>query len=148
MEEVNYQFPDKEFNLSNYKKVILLFLLIIVIVPFYESKRVIRWGIQEEVKGSNIFQSSILLYAYESEKLKEIFDLNKFFKKEHAFWAKIKESPLVFHIEYPEEILKREITGLIEQKVEKLKEAEKTKVVEKPQTIKDSEAEKKLKKKQ
>jgi len=75
------------------KKAILLFLLIIVIIPFYESKRVLMWGIESEAQNENIFRYLVLLYAQKAEEIKTIFSLDRFFEKEQDFWQRMKESP-------------------------------------------------------
>jgi hypothetical protein len=86
---------EKEFFSSN-KKAILIFIFVILTVPFYESKRAIIWETQRPKQQNEIFSSIILVWAEKSEAIKEKFGLKDFFEKEHLFWLKIKKSPLVF----------------------------------------------------
>lgn len=105
MEEAYHSFinTSKKNNSFNPKIVIFLFILIILIVPFYESRRVIIWESQRKTHNeyllANIFRSSVLSYAYKAEEIKSIFGLDDFFEKEHHFWLKTKKSPLVFQEE-------------------------------------------------
>lgn len=99
-------------NFSNPKIAILLLLLIVLILGFYESEKVINWETPRETENHyNIFQSMILSYASFSEKIKSKLGLNNFFEKENNFWLKIKKSPLIFkenQIISPEESEKEE----------------------------------------
>ena len=81
---------------SSIQKAILLFILITLILPFYDSKRVIMWETQGAFQEENVFHSLILIYAKESEKLKKEVGLDVFFEKESSFWKAFKEPPLVF----------------------------------------------------
>jgi len=88
------------------KIVILILILIAIILPFSESKKILRWEIRGEQQKKNFFHSLVLSCAQESEKLKEKLGLANFFDKEDSFWNKLKESPLVFQpdiIEKPNE---------------------------------------------
>jgi len=110
------------------QKAILLFILITLILPFYDSKRVIMWETQGAFQEENVFHSLILLYAKESEKLKKEVGLDVFFEKESSFWKAFKEPPLVFQPtitesaekikleETPEEIVRKEEEKKIEEK--------------------------------
>jgi hypothetical protein len=64
------------------KKAILLFIIIIIIIPFCESKRVLKWGMESEFKKENIFSFLVLSYAYQAEKIKELLGWNNFSKEE------------------------------------------------------------------
>jgi len=113
---------------SSIQKAILLFILITLILPFYDSKRVIMWETQGAFQEENVFHSLILLYAKESEKLKKEVGLDVFFEKESSFWKAFKEPPLVFQPtitesaekikleETPEEIVRKEEEKKIEEK--------------------------------
>ena len=84
-------------NFSNPKVAILLFVIAILVLGFFESKKVITWEAPRETENHyNIFQSMILSYASFSEKIKSELGLNNFFEKENNFWLKIKKSPLIF----------------------------------------------------
>jgi len=111
------------------KIAILIFIIIAIILPFYESKKILRWGIQGEQQKKNLFHFLVLSYAKESEKLKEKLGLANFFDKEDSFWNKLKESPLVFQpniIEKPdEEITTGEKNKKGEEKKEQVIEDEK-----------------------
>lgn len=96
------------------------------------------WQTQGQTQTKNIFRSLLLFYAEESEKLKREFGLDEFFRKESAFWKKIKESPLIFQSifvkEKMEESVKEEIPkeetveeGAEERAVENKKEIPKKK---------------------
>ena len=80
------------------KIAIVLFVLILLIIPFYESKRVIIWGTQRETQEKNIFRSLVLLYAEKAEELKQKLGLDKFFEEEHSFWLKLKKSPVAAQV--------------------------------------------------
>ena len=113
---------------SSIQKAILLFILITLILPFYDSKRVIMWETQGAFQEENVFHSLILIYAKESEKLKKEVGLDVFFEKESSFWKAFKEPPLVFQPtitesaekikleETPEEIVRKEEEKKIEEK--------------------------------
>jgi len=104
MEQGYYSSISKKENSFNPKIVIFIFLLIILIIPFYESKRVIIWETQRKTHNeyalADIFRSTVLVYAHKSEEIKSILGLDNFFEKEHHFWLKIKKSPLVFQGEH------------------------------------------------
>lgn len=81
MEKGNFEFKNGGSNPFSPKIFILLFVLIVLVVPFFESKRVIEWEIQRETQNNNIFHSLIFSYASGAEKLKAEFGLNNFFGK-------------------------------------------------------------------
>lgn len=83
-------------------KAVLLFLLIAVVLPFYESERVIRWsslnlGQQEQ----NIIEGFLLKYAEFSEGLKNRLGLSQFFEREKEFWTYFSQSPIIFQNSLP-----------------------------------------------
>jgi hypothetical protein len=57
-------------NLLKPKIITLLFVLIVIFIPFFESKRVLSWGIQRETQHNNIFRSVLISYATWAERLK------------------------------------------------------------------------------
>lgn len=96
MRKENFQLKNKTPGPLFPKAVVFLFILIILVVPFYESKRVIIWGTQRETQRKNVFHSLVLSYASWAERLKGKAGLSGFFEKEHWFWLKLKKSPIVF----------------------------------------------------
>jgi len=72
---------------------IFVFIMIIIILPFCESKRFSL--LQKQEPNQNIFTETILKYSLFSESIKSKTGLNEYFEKEQEFWVKIKESPLV-----------------------------------------------------
>ena len=101
MPKENFQTQNKLAKLFNPKTAIFLFILIVLLVPLYESKRVLIWGTQRETQNENIFLSAVLAYAALAEEAKEEIGLDSFFKKEHFFWLKLKRSPIVFQEPIP-----------------------------------------------
>ena len=85
-----------KFNSAFVKIAIIIFALVVVIIPFYESKKVILWQSQDESHKYNIFSSFALQYAVLSEEIKKETRLDYFFAIENSFWSKIKESPVIF----------------------------------------------------
>ena len=96
MENNNLKSGDETPNFTSPKLAILVFVFIITLVPFYESKRVVIWETQREVQGDNIFRTAVLKYASAAEILKERLGLSIFFDKEHDFWLELKKSPILF----------------------------------------------------
>ncbi|MCX6722802.1 MAG: DUF459 domain-containing protein [Candidatus Staskawiczbacteria bacterium] len=74
---------------------IVVFILIIIFVPFYESKKIMIWGSQSEGQQYNIFDYFVFQYVIFSEEIKKDIGLNIFFNQEYGFWSKIKESPVI-----------------------------------------------------
>jgi hypothetical protein len=96
MKEI-FQTQNKENNFSAPRLAVIIFLLIVLITTFYESKKVIFWETPRETENKlNIFRSLVLSYASLAEKIKSNLGLNIFFEKENNFWAEIKKSPLIF----------------------------------------------------
>lgn len=73
---------------------IFIFISIIAILPFYESRRFSIWETQEPKQ--NIFTQAVLKYSLFSESFKAQVGLNKFFEKDQEFWSKTKKSPILF----------------------------------------------------
>ncbi len=95
MPEENFESENKALNSFSPKMAILLFVFIIIIVPFYESKRVVIWETQREAQKNSIFSLAVLAYAQAAENLKASAGLANFFEKEHSFWLELKKSPLI-----------------------------------------------------
>lgn len=107
---------------SNPKIAASLFILIVLLVPFYESKKVLLWGTQRENQKENIFHSLVLSYASFGETLKEKTGIDNFFQKEHSFWLKIKKSPVVFQkLVIEESIAEKKVISEEEEIVEEEK---------------------------
>lgn len=96
MENNNLKSGDKKPNFTSPILAILVFIFIIALVPFYESKRVVIWETQREAQGDNIFRTAVLNYASVAEMVKEKIGLSNFFDKEHDFWLGLKKSPVLF----------------------------------------------------
>ena len=96
MEKNNLNISKKIVELISPGRVILLFVLIILIVPFYESRRISIWTTQREGQKNNIFNSLLVSYLAEAEKIKAQAGLNGFFDAEQNFWLDLKKSPLVY----------------------------------------------------
>ena len=79
--------------LSSPKKAILIFVIFVIFVPFYESSKIILWETQRSA-STGPFNSMVLSYAYASERLKEVLGLAGFFEKDRALWLKMKEEPV------------------------------------------------------
>jgi len=77
-------------------KAILLFILIILIVPFYESKRISIWTTQRESQQGTIFNSILLSYVAGAENIKVQMGLSDFFDAEKDFWLGVKKSPVIY----------------------------------------------------
>ena len=90
------QFVAEKPNSVFTKIAILIFVLLVIVVPFYESKKIMMWTSQNEGKKYNIFSSFVLQYAVLSEEIKKETGLDLFFNEEYNFWSKIKESPIIF----------------------------------------------------
>lgn len=118
---------------SSPKIAILLFILLALILPFYESNRVIMWATQGGTQKENIFFSLVLYYAQASEKLKKNIGLDDFFKKEHSFWKEFKESPLIFQPVFVKELEKETITE--EEPKEEAVKDEKEKIEKTPKPL-------------
>lgn len=113
-------------------KAISIFILILLFIPFYESKRVIIWETQTKAQKENFFRPLLLNYSLFSESLKEKFGLENFFEKEHFFWLRLKKSPIIFQETkiQQEKVEEKEI-----EKVEKEEEKEKSLLIESPYRI-------------
>ena len=84
-------------NLSNGTKFkekwlfVVFFIFLMILLPFFESQKVILWNSQREESGLDIFQGVLLSYAEISETSKEKLGLSVFFEKESDFWQELKE---------------------------------------------------------
>jgi hypothetical protein len=96
MEEKSVNISEKISELINPEKVILLFVFIILLVPFYESRRISIWTTQREGQKDTIFNSVLVSYVAEVEKIKAQTGLDAFFDSEQDFWQDLKKSPLVY----------------------------------------------------
>ncbi len=86
-------------KITNFKIVIIIFVLIAILVPFYESGKVIRWATQNEKQRSEsfeLFNLMALSYAYKAEDLKAELGMDEFFNKEKDLFLELKKSPLIF----------------------------------------------------
>lgn len=105
------------------KIAISLFVLIFLIVPFYESKKLIIWETQRIAQKEKIFRSIVLAYSSFAEKVKENLGMTSFFEKEHLFWLKLKKSPVIFK---KISLREKEKGKAIEKEIPKTKEEVKT----------------------
>lgn len=96
MENNNLKPVNKTPNFTSPKLAILVFVFMISLVPFYESKRVVIWETQRVAQGDNVFRDGVLKYASFSELLKQKLGLDYFFDKEHEFWLELKKSSILF----------------------------------------------------
>jgi len=78
------------------KKTILLFILIVLVIPFYESRRISIWTTQRESQKDNVFGSILASYTSEAEKIKAQTGMDNFFSAEQNFWLDLKKSPVVY----------------------------------------------------
>lgn len=90
-------------ELQNPKLAVCVFILLILIVPFYESKRVLIWSTQRENQKENIFRWLVARYAFSAEEIKKNAGLIDFFEKERYFWLKLKKSPILFREQVKQE---------------------------------------------
>lgn len=77
-------------KLSNPVKAVVIIISVLLIVSFYESKRIEVFAVQIE---NPVFRSLALDYALRSEKVKSFVGLKPFFSKEEDFWQYLKELP-------------------------------------------------------
>ena len=97
---------------KNTKIIILLFVLLVIIIPFYESRRISIWQSQKRITKENIFSSFLVSYSNYSKRIKTDIGWDHFFNKENKFWLKLKKSPVVFIVS-EEEITKANNKGSI-----------------------------------
>lgn len=79
---------------SNKWAVVILFLALMIIIPFFESKKVLMWDVQKEQGKFNPFHNTLIAYAVWAEALKQELNLNVIFEKENFFWQKVKGFPI------------------------------------------------------
>jgi len=80
-------------KISNPTKSIIVIFCVLLIVPFYESKRVETLSAGTE---NPVLRSLALSYASGAEKIKSILGLSGFFGRDENFWQTFKESPMIF----------------------------------------------------
>ena len=78
------------------KKAILILLIILTIVPFFESRRIAKLAPNAKTEVMKIIGNS---YSNFSESIKNTLGVQYFFDKEELFWNNLKISPLIFN--YP-----------------------------------------------
>jgi hypothetical protein len=86
-------------KLSNPAKSVIIIFCVLLIVPFYESKRVEILSVGMENKA---LRNLALSYASNSEKIKSVLGLSGFFQRDENFQLIFKKSPTIF--EYPAQI--------------------------------------------
>lgn len=99
MEKDTSNQPSPAPRLSSPWLAVIVFLFIIIFVPFYESKRIVIWETQRDEKGSDVFRGVVLNYALQVEVIKAALGLKDFFEKEHLALLRLKKSPLLFQEE-------------------------------------------------
>jgi hypothetical protein len=77
-------------KLLNPTKVVVIIVLILLIVSFYESKRIGALSVAIE---NPILRSLSLNYVAKAESVKSFLGLNSFFSQEENFWQSLKELP-------------------------------------------------------
>jgi len=82
-------------------KVIIILLLVLSFVFFYESKRIEAFAINME---NGVLRSLALSLTYASQNLKSDLGLNPYFEAEERFWQRIKNSPKIFNAQAPVQI--------------------------------------------
>jgi len=92
---VNY-FPNGNERQTRPIVAILLFCIMVLVVCFYNSRKVILWEDLQEAGGGSVFKVAAVSYANAAEDVKVKFKLNDLFLKENMVWRSAKESPLVF----------------------------------------------------
>ena len=73
---------------------IIVFITIVIALPFYESKRFFIWEGQEE--NPNLFTEAVLMYSSSVESFKNEKGLIGYFEKDQDLWKSIKASPIIF----------------------------------------------------
>jgi hypothetical protein len=94
-------------KLSNPTKAVIIIILVLLIVSFYESKRVEVLSVTIE---NPILRSLSLAYTAKAESIKSFLGLEFFFNGEENFWQYLKKLPenLVYKQEIPGSILGHE----------------------------------------
>jgi lysophospholipase L1-like esterase len=77
-------------KVSNPIKAVVIIVLVLLTVSFYESKRV---GVSSVTIENPLFRSLSLAYAAKAESIKSFLGLNSFFNQEESFWQSLKELP-------------------------------------------------------
>lgn len=81
---------------KGYGWAILLFILLGVILPFYESQRVISWSSPRGEASLDVFHRLVLYYSQRAQEIKKLWGWERFFQQDRAFWNSLKDSPLLF----------------------------------------------------
>jgi len=81
-------------KLSSPVKAVIIMVLVLLLVMFYESKRIETFSFGIE---NSFLRSLALSYVSASEKIKASLGLMPFFGKEETFWTNIKQSPKIFN---------------------------------------------------
>ena len=90
-------------NFSTIITAILVFVLIVIIAPFFESKLIIMWQVQDNGQKYNVFNSFTSRYAGLAEQVKREIGWSLFFEEENKLWMGIKGSPVLFNQNSAEE---------------------------------------------
>src|SRR3989338_9367837 len=85
-------------KLSNQARAVIIIVLILLTISFYESRRA---GVLAAQIGNPVLRSLSLAYAGKVERMKSFLGLKPFFDGEEKFWQYIKEMPenLVYELE-------------------------------------------------
>jgi len=75
---------------------IALFCVMLLLVGFYDSRKVIIWESGQDTGSDVVFRNIALAYANISQSVKERLNLGRFFESEDNTWQSLKQSPLVF----------------------------------------------------
>ena len=88
--------PENEQKQSRPIAAILLFLVLVPVLCFYCSQKVILWESKDADGINSVFRQAVLSLADASQNIKERLNLDSFFEQEGAIWRSLKNSPLVF----------------------------------------------------
>lgn len=99
---MNQSFVEKS-NFPTIITAILVFVLIVIVAPFSESKLIIMWQVQDNGQKYNVFNDFALKYAGLAEQVKKEIGWDLFFEEENNLWMNLKGSPVLFNQNYAEE---------------------------------------------
>jgi len=80
------------------KVTVLLFILIVLISVFFNSKKILNWGVRDGARQNNVFQNAVLSYAGTSEKLKSSSVLEVITLEEENLSSQEKNLPAVVQV--------------------------------------------------
>ena len=80
-------------KLTEFQKSIIIIISVLLLVLFYESKRIETLAIGVENRALRYLA---LAYTSASDKVKSALGLENFFQNQADFWVKIKKSPVIF----------------------------------------------------